>query len=145
LPQFEVVRHTPLSAPEAWERVTDWQRHEQFAPLTTVRVSRDAESGNELFVARTAIGPLGFDDPMEVTYTLPPTETSSGLARIVKTGRVVFGWAVLTVTPLPTGAEVRWLEEARLRGTAGPLAALINFPVKIGFGHLLNGLLTTPP
>jgi hypothetical protein len=143
LPTFEVVRQTPLSAPRAWERVTDWQCHEQFAPLTTIRVTRDADSGREIFVARTAIGPLGFDDPMEVTYSLPPTETSSGLARIVKTGRVVLGWAVLTVTPTPTGSEVRWLEEARLRGTAGPLAALVNLPVKIGFGHLLSGLLTT--
>jgi polyketide cyclase/dehydrase/lipid transport protein len=138
---FDVVRQTSLSAPEAWQRVTDWRRHQEFAPLTTIRLTCDPESGREVFVARTGIGPLGFDDVMEVTYAVAPTQTSAGLARIVKTGRVVVGWAVLTVTPTADGATVRWHEEARLRGTGGPVAAVVNHVVRSGFGRLLDGLL----
>ena len=100
---------------EAWRRVTDWERHGEFVPLTRMRVDRDPATGQLSFVARTSVGPLGFDDVMAVTYSQPPTETEPGVVRIVKQGKVVLGWAVLTVTPAGSGSEVRWHEEARLR------------------------------
>ena len=138
---FEVVRNTRLSAPEAWSRVTDWQRHGDHAPLTTVTVHGAPGSPDESFVARTAIGPIGFDDPMSVSYRREPTESEPGVARLVKTGRVVVGWAVLTVTAVPGGSEVRWHEEARLRFTRGPLVTIADVVLKVGFGHLLSSLL----
>lgn len=138
---FEVVRRTPLSALEAWDRVTDWKRHGEHAPLTTVTVHGAPGSPDESFVARTALGPLGFDDPMVVTYRRAPSASEPGIARLVKTGRVVVGWAVLTVTPTDTGAEVRWHEEARLRFTRGPVVAIANLVLKVAFGRLLSALL----
>lgn len=140
---FEVVRQTRLSALEAWDRVTDWKRHGDFAPLTTVTVQGAPGAPDESFVARTSLGPLGFDDPMTVAYRRAPTATEPGVARLVKTGRVVLGWAVLTVTPTATGAEVRWHEEARLRFTRGPVVAAANVVLKIAFGRLLSALLRT--
>lgn len=140
---FEVVRPTPLSPQEAWERVTDWKRHGDHAPLTTVTVYGAAGSPDESFVARTAIGPVGFDDPMAVTYRRPPTATEPGVARLVKTGRVVVGWAVLTITPSGSGSEVRWHEEARLRFTRGPIVTVANLVLKVAFGRLLSALLKT--
>lgn len=138
---FDVVRRTPLSAADAWARVTDWKRHGDHVPFTTVTVDRAAPAGHELFVARTGIGPLAFDDPMLVTYSRPPSPAGPGIARLVKQGRVVLGWAVLTVTPTESGSEVRWHEEARLRGTRGPAERLVNRVVAGGFGRLLDGLL----
>jgi hypothetical protein len=148
--EFEVVRHTSLTAPQAWERVTDWGRHGDFVPFTKVRVVT-VDDEHEQMIARTGIGPIGFDDPMLVTYSVPPTETSPGIARLVKTGRVVLGWAVVTVTPQSTtengrgGSVVRWREEARLHGTGGPVAAAIASIARLGFAHLIDGLLSTPP
>lgn len=138
---FDVVRRTGLDADEAWRRVTDWSRHEEFVPLTKITVRRDNESGHESFTARTGRWPLSFDDVMAVTFSQPPTATEPGVARIVKQGRLVLGWAVLTVTPLPDGSEVRWHEEARLKGTGGPIVWVVNRVVSTGFARLLKGLL----
>lgn len=138
---FEVVRETSLTASEAWDRVTDWKRHGDHAPLTTVTVHGAPGTADESFVARTAIGPLGFDDPMEVTYRRPPTATEPGVARLVKRGRAVFGWAVLTVTPTAFGSEVRWHEEARLRFTRGPIVFAANLVLRVAFGRLVDALL----
>ncbi len=138
---FEVVRETSLTASEAWDRVTDWKRHEDYAPLTTVTVHGAPGTPGESFVARTAIGPLGFDDAMDVTFRRPPTATEPGVARLVKRGRAVLGWAVLTVTPTGSGSEVRWHEEARLRFTRGPIVFVANRILAVAFGRLIDGLL----
>jgi hypothetical protein len=85
---FEVVRRSGLSVDEAWTRLTDWQRHGHAMPLTKVSVTEPSEAVGTTFVARTGIGPVGFDDPMEVTHWQPPTESTIGVCRIVKHGRV---------------------------------------------------------
>lgn len=146
---FEVVRQSRLSATQAWERLTDWRRHGDFVPLTTVTVESPADGGLERFVARTHLGLLSFDDVMEVTHSTPPSGDHpgdrAGTARIVKRGRVVVGWAVLTVTPTETptgpGCEVRWHEEARLRGTPALMGLAVDRVVAAGFGRLVTGLL----
>jgi hypothetical protein len=141
--EFQVVRRSDLSAAEAWNRVTDWERHGEAIPLTTVQLtSRRDETGRvDGFVARTSLGPLHFDDPMDVTYWSPPDGAEPGVCRIVKRGRVVTGWAVLTVTPETGGCTVRWRENASVRFT-GPLLA---WPTKVAagytFGRLVDRLL----
>ena len=140
--QFEVVRHTTLPAPETWSRLTDWSRHGEFIPFTEVTVSARPDAGvGTVFVARTACGPLAFDDPMEVTYWRPPAGDQPGVCRIVKRGRVVQGWAVLTISPTAAGSTVAWREDASIR-LAGPLLDLPNRIVgKRVFGRLVDGLL----
>ncbi|MDQ3485505.1 MAG: SRPBCC family protein [Actinomycetota bacterium] len=144
--RIEVVRRTTLSAGQAWERLTAWERHGEFLPLTKVHV--DADRRGEVgacFVARTSLGRLGFDDPMEVTSWRPPGAATPGLVRIVKRGRVVVGWAVLTVTPVGPGALVEWTEHARFRA-AGPF---LDGPTRVVgrrvFGRLVEGLLADRP
>jgi hypothetical protein len=141
---FDVVLRTDLDATEAWRRVTDWERHGDFAPLTRVSVDVDEATGCPRFVARTSLGPVGFDAPMLVTHFQPPTAESPGVTRIVKQGRVVLGWAVLTVTAVDGGSEVRWHEEARVRGSIAPTTAVVNLVVKGGFRRLLSSLLAEP-
>jgi hypothetical protein len=148
---FEVRRDSALSASQAWARLTDWRRHGDFIPLTDVFVSGppDGTASNPgtgagaAFVARTSLGPLHFDDPMEVTYWLPPGD-GTGVCRLVKTGRVVHGWAVLRVTPTSSGCSIRWTEDAAVRYTG----ALLGWPTKVAagfvFGRLVDKLLETP-
>ena len=107
---FEIVREVPLSQEDAFARVTDWVRHASFVPLTTIRLT---DSG---FVARTGVGPLAFDDPMEIVEWDPPR-----FCRLEKRGRVIRGWAEITVEPLDLGSRITWRELAATRGLVGPL------------------------
>jgi hypothetical protein len=143
---FSISRRTALSAVEAWERLTDWEAHSDLIPFTVVTLDPDRPQVGvgSRFVARTSMGRLSFDDPMEVTFWEPPTENRPGVCRIVKRGSVVVGWAVLTVTPDPSGAgcTVTWQEQADVR-RAGPLLRGPNALVgKAVFSRLLNQLLT---
>jgi Polyketide cyclase / dehydrase and lipid transport len=138
---FEVVRQSGLSVGEAWTRLTDWQRHGHAMPLTKVSVNKPSSSVGTRFVARTGIGPLGFDDPMEVTYWQPPTESTIGVCRIVKLGRVVRGEAELTVSPVSGGSEVRWREEASLAFGGRALDAVNRQFGRLLFGRLIARLL----
>lgn len=145
---FEVHRDSTLPAPQAWALLTDWRRHGDFIPFTEVRITRtgrseaptDGRTLGAVFVARTSLGPFHFDDPMEVTYWHPPDD-GPGLCRLVKTGRVVTGWAVLEVTPSSTGCSVAWKEDAAVR-FSGPL---LSWPTRIAarrvFGRLVDHLL----
>jgi hypothetical protein len=142
---FEITRRTSLSAREAWDRLTDWEAHTKLIPFTTVAMdgSRPPVGVGSMFVARTSMGPVAFDDPMEVTHWQPPEGDQAGICRIVKRGTVVVGWAVLTVTPdvVGDGCTVTWLEQADVK-KAGPLLRGPNALVgKAVFSRLLRTLL----
>ncbi|MBA2772675.1 MAG: SRPBCC family protein [Nocardioidaceae bacterium] len=137
--RFEVSRETSLPAEVAWNRLTSWESHGRFIPLTTVTSS--GEGAGATFCARTAVGPFGFDDIMEITAWEPPTDDSPGRCRIVKRGRVVGGWAELVVTPTAAGATVRWLEEASIRRTGRVLELPSRIVSRIIFTRLVDGLL----
>lgn len=151
--RFEVLRRTQMSPQETWQRLTDWRRHGDFVPFTSVRLHTGSSPGEGVgsgFTARTSLGPLGFDDPMEVTFwqpPLPPADAGAdhvdrpGMCRLLKQGRVITGWAVLTVTAVADGSAVSWLEDLSVRGF-GPW---LNLPVRLAgartFGRVVDGLL----
>ena len=139
---FVVHRSSHWSAEQAWARLTDWVAHGDMVPLTTVTYATSTQVGvGTRFVARTSVGPMGFDDPMEVTHWQPPRAGTAGRCRMVKRGGLVRGWAVLTVTPTSDGCSVTWTENIRVR-FVGPVLSL---PVRIiaprVFGRLVDGLL----
>jgi hypothetical protein len=141
--QFEVIRHTHLEPAETWARLTDWERHGEFIPFTRVALTgiiRDAVGA--AFVARTSYGPFHIDDPMDITVWQPPLWEQPGVCEIAKRGRVVTGWAILTVTKSEEGSMVHWEEEARFR-YGGPL---LDLPNRVAgrriFGRLVDGLLS---
>ncbi|MDG4859587.1 SRPBCC family protein [Streptomyces sp. T-3] len=144
--EFRVSHSTRLSVQEAWLRVTDWPLHAAQVPLTETVVLTDppARAGTR-FVARTALGRLGFDDPMEVTVWEPPgPEAASGHCRLVKTGSFLTGWAEISVRPRGSGSYVEWREDlriARLPRLADPLTAVAG---RVVFGLALRRLLRTP-
>jgi hypothetical protein len=110
---FVVTHDTPLPPDEAWARIVDWPRHARYVPLTSIRVRPGPATGAGTVVnARTGVGRLGFDDPMEVVVWQPPADGAAGRCRLEKRGSVMRGWAELTVEPHGTGSRATWREEA---------------------------------
>ncbi|MEG3626845.1 SRPBCC family protein [Streptomyces poriticola] len=143
---FSLERTAPLPLDETWRRITRWQRHGATVPLTRVTVTTPPPSGpGTVIVARTGLGPLGFDDPMEVTLWQPPREDERGLCRLAKRGRVIRGWAELEVRPGPGGrSRVLWREELDVRGLPAPLDGVVGRSGRFVFGRELNHLLRQP-
>ncbi len=143
---FVVTRSTALPTGEAWRRLTDWPRHARYVPLTTITVPTEGPNGlGTVFLARTGGRRFGFDDPMEVTAWEPPTDGGPGRCRLDKRGRVVTGWAELSVEPVSVGSEVgsraTWREDvgvARLPRLADRSTALSS---RLLFGRVLRRLL----
>ena len=128
--QIEIVREVRLSPDDAWRRVTDWPAHGRFVPLTTVTRTADG------FLARTGVGPIGFDDPMElVTWNEP------SYCRLEKRGRVVKGWAELTVEAQGHGSRVTWREEIRVTGVPRLFDRFVRLASARLFSRVMDGLL----
>lgn len=145
---FLIERRSPLPVTEAWRLLTDWRRHGRTAPLTTVTVRRSPPDGGlgTLFVARTRLGPLGFDDPMEVTGWEPPEGSGAGHCRLDKRGRVVTGWARIDIVPQPFtgGCLVRWHEDLRVRGLPRRADPVLSRSGQLLFGRAVDRLLREP-
>ncbi|WP_328806403.1 hypothetical protein [Streptacidiphilus fuscans] len=94
---------------------------------------------------------MGFDDPMEIAELRAPEPgpdaEGSGFCRLVKRGRLVRGWAELSVTSVrgTSQTEVRWEEEIRVAGVPGfadPVVAVVG---RVVFGRALDHLLRGGP
>ncbi|MEU6811193.1 SRPBCC family protein [Streptomyces sp. NPDC046831] len=143
---FLIERTPPLPVDEAWRRLTRWPRHGDVMPLTRVTVVTPAPTGEGTrFVARSAVGPLGFDDPMEVTVWRPPADGVPGRCRLEKRGRAVLGWAEIEVRPAPGGrARVVWRETLRVRFLPAVFDPLVEWTARLLFGRAVNRLLGRP-
>ncbi|MEV0634473.1 SRPBCC family protein [Streptomyces sp. NPDC050619] len=143
---FILERTAPLSLDEAWRRLTQWPRHGDTVPLTRVTVVTSPPTGaGTVFVARSGIGPLAFDDRMEVTVWRPPTDGLPGLCRLEKRGRVVTGWAEIEVRSGPGGrTRVLWREELRVRLLPGFFDPVLRAGARSVFGRAVNDLLRRP-
>ncbi len=139
---FRLTRAVTLDAGEVWLRVTDWDAHAAQVPLTRLSsVTRRPTGVGTVFVVRSALGPAGFDDPMEVVRWVPPGDGGTGHCRLEKRGRVVTGWAEIEVLPQGTGAVVVWSEELRIRPLPRLLDPLVARLGRVVFGRALDGLL----
>ncbi|MFB7586054.1 SRPBCC family protein [Streptomyces sp. NPDC056169] len=140
---FRVERAVPLPPREAWRRLTDWPAHGRQVPLTRTRVLTPGPNGaGTRFTARTGIGPLAFDDPMEVVRWEPPEAGRAGVCRLEKSGRVVRGWAAVEVTGAPGGGcRVEWTEELSVRGLPRAFDPVLARAGRFLFGRAVDGLL----
>jgi uncharacterized protein YndB with AHSA1/START domain len=127
-----------------WARITDWPAHGRWIPLTTVRVTSARPDGlGAGFVGRSGLGPLGFDDPMEVVEWTPPVDGAPGYVRVQKRGRVVLGWAGFEVAPGPAGgSRVRWTEDVQVAPVrlTRPFGRLIEVGGRFGFDRALKAM-----
>ncbi|MFI1762737.1 SRPBCC family protein [Streptomyces sp. NPDC020800] len=146
MPTFSFERTAPLPSEEAWRRLTEWPRHRAAVPLTRVTVvtAPPTREGTR-FVARSGLGPLSVNDPMEVTIWHPPVDGEPGLCRLEKRGRVVLGWAEIEVRQGPGGrARVVWREELRIRFLPRLFDGVVEVTARAVFGRAVNRLLRRP-
>jgi len=126
--RFTARHDSAVPAAVAWARLTDWPRHARYVPLTTVTVPTGGPNGvGTIFLARTGIGRLGFDDPMEVVDWSPPADGQAGRCHLIKRGSVMLGWAELVVEPRSSGSSAIWTEEisvAQLPRFVEPVTAI---------------------
>ncbi|NML54638.1 SRPBCC family protein [Streptomyces sp. R302] len=143
--RFRVVRAVPLTPAEAWRRLTDWPAHGRQVPLTRTAVLTSGPSrAGTRFTARTGLGPLGFDDPMEVVRWEPPRGDRPGVCRLEKYGRLVRGWAEIEVAPEAGGSRVVWTEELSVRGLPRAFDGVLARAGRVVFGRAVDGLLKAP-
>jgi hypothetical protein len=141
--RFTAVVDTSAPPARTWQTLTDWPAHGRWVPLTTVRVLTASASGvGARFVGRTGVGPLGFDDPMEVVEWAEPAPGSPGHCRVVKQGRVVLGEAWFEVAERPGGSRVTWSEEIEIApvGLTRPFGAIVGSVGRIAFTRSLRAM-----
>ncbi|MFJ9823490.1 SRPBCC family protein [Streptomyces sp. NPDC101160] len=162
--RFRIERAVSLPPDEVWQRLTNWPAHGRQVPLTRTTVLTAGPNGvGTRFTARTGVGRLGFDDPMEVVRFEPPAAGRAGVCRLEKYGRTVRGWAAFEVTAAGgatgaggaagaggatgaggasgAGSRVVWTEELRLRGVPAALDPVLAAAGRVVFGRALDGLL----
>jgi hypothetical protein len=127
---IEIVREVRLMPAEAWSRVTAWERHGEFVPLTRVSLTPGG------FDAFTGLGRLGFHDPMEIVQWREPE-----FCRLEKRGRVMRGWAELSVEPLAAGSRVTWREDIHVAGVPGWFDGVTKASSRALFSRVVDGLL----
>jgi Polyketide cyclase / dehydrase and lipid transport len=144
--QAEIELQVDVSAPvpTAWSWVSQWPRQQQWIPFTRVRhVDGPVLGIGTRVVARTAVGPLGFDDPMTVT-AVGDSPDGSRSYEMVHTGRLVHGVGAITVHAVDGGARSRvvWWERVEVPGgPAAPLLWRLGGPVtRLTFGWALRRL-----
>ncbi|MGW0465195.1 SRPBCC family protein [Streptomyces sp. NPDC003027] len=149
---FRIERTTALPAAEAWRRLTDWAAHGARVPLTRIRVLTPGPPGvGTRFVARTGLGRLAFDDPMEVVRWEPPPGWGApqdgaverpAVCLLEKRGRLVLGRARIEVYAGPSGgSRAVWTEELRVRGVPRVLDPVLALAGRRLFGRAMDGLL----
>jgi len=142
-----VARHdSPLSPDAAWDRLTTWPRHARYVPLTTISVTTAGPNAvGTVFVARTHLGPLSFDDPMELVEWRAPAGDQPGRCRLIKRGTVMLGWAELEVASQGSGSRATWTEDitvARMPKWADPVTRVSS---RLMFSRVLRRLLEDEP
>lgn len=139
---FLIERPSPHPADETWRRLTQWQRHGRYVPLSSVALRSEGPTRvGSVVVARTGVGRIGFEDPMEVVRWEPPGGGRPGLCRLEKRGSVVLGWAEIEVWADGERSRAVWREEARVARLPRVLDAPTGWAGRLVFGRVLRGLL----
>jgi hypothetical protein len=140
--RFTAVVEVGAPADRTWNVLVDWPAHGRWVPLTTVSVLTPSGTGvGARFVGRTGLGPLGFDDPMEITEWTPPAAGRPGQCRVVKQGRVVLGEAWFEVSDLPGGrSRVAWTEDVEVLSAAlgRPFRRVLELGGRLAFTRTLR-------
>lgn len=136
---FTVLRHTPIAPDLAWSSLTDLAEHTHDVPLTDVVVPEGGLVLGAEVVAWTRLGPLAVADRMLVTAVEPGRRL-----RLVKVGRLLHGWAEITVLPdarSQGGARVEWVEELWLPGLRRLTRPVGDRLGPVLFGRVVDGVL----
>ncbi len=125
---FQLTRHCAAPPTTVWDVVTDFAAYGDWMPLTRMRVDAGGPRPGWGFAGISGLGRAAFSDSMLVTAWQPPDAEGVGCVRIVKTGRLLGGWAEIRVAPDGAGTRLDWYEDVVVR----PL------PFKRAFAPLLR-------
>jgi uncharacterized protein YndB with AHSA1/START domain len=113
---LHLTRETSAAPEVAWAVLTDFAGYGRWMPMTTMRVDPGPVRLGWGFAGLSGWGPLTFSDSMLVSAWEPPVDGGPARFRVVKTGRLLGGWAEVTVTPREAGGtRVDWVEEVVVR------------------------------
>ena len=114
---FTIERVVAAPPAKVWEIITDWAGHARWIPLTTMRLDPGPTAVDWSFAGLTGVGRLRFSDVMRITDWAPPTGVGSGRFRLVKVGRLLAGWAEVSVLPIANGEQTQlvWRENIVIR------------------------------
>lgn len=116
----------PAPATVVFEALVDWPGQGRWIPATSVRVqSGDGASVGSVVVARSALGPVGFDDILQIYRWQPPE-----LVDVHHVGWLVRGPARFRVVPIaPDSCRVYVAEQLTMPfGVLGECAWLLLKP-----------------
>ncbi len=108
----DLTRHSRATPQGLWSVLTDYAGYGAWIPLTQMRTDPGPPHLGWQFVGLSGLGRVRFADSMLITRWEPP-EDGAGAFRVVKTGRVLAGWAEVEVARGRDGegSTVRWQEE----------------------------------
>lgn len=122
---LHLTRHTTAGPVAVWAVVAGFDGYGDWMPMTRMTTDDGAPRVGWGFAGISGIGPISFSDSMLVTRWEPPAAaapTAPAVFRIVKTGRLLGGWAEITITPDPhvctpgvLGSRLDWIEEVVVR------------------------------
>lgn len=146
--RFELTLQVPLSPEETWARIVDVTAHGRVVPFTTGvgPAPVDVVTGSRL-IARTALGPIGFDDVMTVSSCEPARYVQFVKVGKVLGGRIAVEWASVDGA-WGESTHVRWQQTVefpwarRLPNALARTAAAIGAPaLALGYRHYLPRVL----
>lgn len=118
---FEIERIVLAPPRQVWDVITDWSGYARWMPLTTMRLDPGPTRAGWSFAGLTGVGRLRFSDRMRITEWVPPSDEGEGPGafRLVKVGRLLAGWAEVSVLPVAGGEQTRllWREDIVIRPT----------------------------
>lgn len=126
---LHLTRHTSASPAAVWDVVSGFAGYGDWMPMTRMTIDDGAPRVGWGFIGISGVGPLSFSDSMLVTRWEPAAGATGAtrpvapaVFRIVKTGRLLGGFAEITVTPEPNvstpgamGARLDWVEDVVVR------------------------------
>jgi len=113
-----VIQATVAAPPPAvWDVLTDWAGYARWMPLTTMALDPGPTRIGWSFAGVTGVGWLRFRDVMRITNWAPPSQAGPGAFRLVKVGRLLAGWAEVSVLPVAGGEQTQllWRENIAIR------------------------------
>lgn len=103
---FEIARTVRADRARVFDVVSDFRRHGDYIPLTTMVTDDGPAGAGWRFTGRSGIGPLVLVDRMEITAWEPDR-----FFRIDKRGPVLDGWAEARLSDDGPHTRLVWTEE----------------------------------
>ena len=116
---FSIAGIVAAPPPQVWKVITNFAGYGRWMPLTRMRLDPGPTRVGWSFAGLTGVGRVSFADSMRITDWAPPTEagTGPGSFQVVKTGRLLAGWAQVRLLPIAGGRQtrLRWREDIVVR------------------------------